>query len=118
MAAALLDSHDHEARIARTGICSVCVAAEPGPDVEIVEESVSIQHDLFGALDGQVGRVLEVLQDGRWHTLRQIAGELEIPEQSVSARIRDLRKPHFGRHTIERRKISGRPPIYQYRFVR
>lgn len=118
MATALLDSHDHEARIARTGICSVCIAAESA-GVEVVPESqAGVQHDLFGALDGQVGQVLEVLQDGRWHTLRQMAGELEIPEQSVSARIRDLRKPHFGRHTIERRKVAGHPPIFQYRLAR
>lgn len=111
----MLDAHDHDERIARTGICSVCVAAEASPGVELVDESVVVQHDLFGALDGQVGKVLEVLQDGRWHTLRQIAGQLEIPEQSVSARIRDLRKPHFGRHTVERRKVAERPPVYQYR---
>lgn len=115
----IVPDHDHDGRIARMGICSVCKAAAISDQLtpELVPESVGFQGDLFGKLDGDVGRVFEAMKDGRRYTLRQLSGSLDIPEASVSARIRDLRKPEFGGHVIEKHALGGRRG-YAYRLVR
>jgi hypothetical protein len=113
------DDHDHDGRMARLGICSVCEAQKVSAGAQaaqLVEAPVVHQADLFGSLDGQVGRVLDYLKDGRWHTLRAIAGALDIPETSASARIRDLRKPEFGSHDVRLRPAAGR--AFEYRLFR
>lgn len=48
-----------------------------------------------------------------WVTLAQIAHDLGYPESSVSARLRDLRKPKFGAYAVERRRVSG--GVFEYR---
>lgn len=116
----MAEGHDHEGRLARLGFCSVCEAARVAERVggpQLVEQPVTHQFDLFGELTGQVAAVFEVMRDGRWHTMRQIAGQLSIPEQSVSARIRDLRKTEFGSHTIVSERLPGRQG-FRYRIVR
>src|SRR5882672_407827 len=54
----------------------------------------------------QHNRVLAVMRDGREHTLAEISLITRNPEASVSARLRDLRKPRFGGHNIQRRYIE------------
>lgn len=61
----------------------------------------------------QMGRVRRFMADGVWHTLAEIAAECDAPEASVSARLRDLRKPRFGAWTVERRYVSA--GLYEYR---
>lgn len=69
-------------------------------------------------LDGQLQRVRSIVSDGEWHTLEQIAAMAEAPHASVSARLRDLRKPKFGAHTIERKRIDdGATGLHVYRMV-
>lgn len=54
-----------------------------------------------------------------WWTLRQLhAGlimyfSIHASEASISARLRDLRKPNFGGYTVERRRVEG--GFYEYR---
>jgi hypothetical protein len=50
----------------------------------------------------QLERVWNALQDGTPRTLKEISDATHDPQASVSARIRDLRKEHFGGHTINR----------------
>ena len=38
-----------------------------------------------------------------WMTLSEIAGLTEFGEASISAQLRHLRKPRFGRHRVEKR---------------
>ena len=52
----------------------------------------------------------------RWRTLAEISEATEIPEASVSARLRDLRKGEIPRDTIERRLRSRR--TLEYRMLR
>lgn len=49
----------------------------------------------------QLVRVFEALCESGWITLHDLAEKAKAPEASVSARIRDLRKPRFGGFTIE-----------------
>ena len=53
-------------------------------------------------LSGQLARVRELMRDGRWRTLAEIAAATGASEAGASARLRDLRKPKHGAHTVER----------------
>lgn len=66
-----------------------------------------------GRLNKQLVAVREIMEDGLWHTLGEIADRTANPESSVSARLRDLRKPRFGLRTIERRYVSQ--GLWEYR---
>jgi hypothetical protein len=66
-------------------------------------------------LSKQLYAVLDVMKDGRWRTLPQLAEATDSPEASVSARLRDLRKPKFGAHTVERQYVSQ--GVFQYRLL-
>jgi hypothetical protein len=63
-------------------------------------------------LTGQLRRIVDVMRDGRWRSLREIADRTGDPEASISAQLRHLRKPRFGAHTVERRREGA---TYQYR---
>lgn len=53
-------------------------------------------------LNRQARAVWSFMRDGKWHTLDQIEEATGYPQASVSARLRDFRKPKFGGHTVER----------------
>jgi len=59
--------------------------------------------------------VRAAMSDGRWHTLSELGAKLGYPEASVSARLRDLRKPKHGGHTVERRYAGS--GLWEYRLV-
>ena len=66
-------------------------------------------------LHGQLGRIWEVIKNGCWYTLADLATKTGAPEASISAQLRHLRKPRFGGHTIEKQRCpSGQ---YEYRLV-
>ena len=65
-------------------------------------------------LAAQHHRVLAILRDGGWHTLAELSGTTKDPEASISARIRDLRKPRFGSYIVDRRRRDGRGQ-FEYR---
>ena len=58
-------------------------------------------------------RVWSVMRDGGRHTLAEISKVTKDPEASVSARLRDLRKPQFGGHTVERRQMINGKFLYR-----
>jgi RIO-like serine/threonine protein kinase len=51
--------------------------------------------------------------DHQWRSLREISQFTEMPEASISARLRDLRKPRFGGYLVERRRRSA--GTFEYR---
>lgn len=56
-------------------------------------------------LGTQFDRVRALMADGQWRTLREIADAIgKGSEAAISARLRDLRKPEYGRWTVERRR--------------
>jgi len=66
----------------------------------------------------QLGRVWNAMQDSRWRTLHEIAGITGDPEASISARLRDLRKPRFGAYVVERnRRGEAERGIFEYRLL-
>ena len=77
-------------------------------------DGITYSHRLDHArLSLQRQRVWDLMQDGHWHTLEEIAHATGSPEASVSARLRDLRKPRFGAHNVERRRVAG--GLHEYR---
>ena len=73
------------------------------------------------ALKAQLDVVREVMEDGNWHSLGEIRTKTEhetgkhATEQSICARIKDLRNDKFGGYNIEHRCRTGR--AWQYRMV-
>jgi hypothetical protein len=66
-------------------------------------------------LTGQLLRVWECMQDGRWRTLKQIAEVTKDPEASISAQLRHLRKKRFGSHEVEKEYLNN--GLYKYRLI-
>ena len=64
-------------------------------------------------LNAQAQDVWDVIKHGGWLSLSMISLVSGHPEASVSARLRDFRKPKFGGHKIERRHVAG--GLWQYR---
>lgn len=67
-------------------------------------------------LRGQLELVAWLMRDGAWWTIPALAARVGCSQTSASARIRDLRKPKFGGHTIERQYVTR--GVWRYRMVR
>ncbi len=69
-------------------------------------------------LGNQLERVLNLMSDGHWRGLEEIARTIRAPHASVSTRLRDLRKPRFGAHMVERRRLDDpKAGLWVYRLV-
>lgn len=68
-----------------------------------------------GRLFSQLQDVRALMRDGQWRTLANISAATGHPQASVSARLRDLRKPRWGSHTVEREYIDQ--GLWQYRLL-
>lgn len=90
------------------------LAALPEPDGATYEPDLDRSR-----LGDQALRVWSVMRDGEWRTLAELAAAVTAPEASVSARLRDFRKPAWGAQTVERRR-RGDPGrgVFEYRLVR
>lgn len=69
-------------------------------------------------LTGQLKRVYDLMADGVWRTLQEIADITHDPHASISAQLRHLRKPRHGSFTIEKRR-RGDPSrgLWEYRLA-
>lgn len=66
-------------------------------------------------LEASLGRIRAAMADGRWWTLPELAHAGECSPAGASARLRDLRKPKFGGHTVERRYRGD--GVWEYRLT-
>jgi len=67
----------------------------------------------------QRAAVLAFMRAGRWRTLAEISHATGAPEASVSARLRDFRKPEIGGWTVnKRRKFNSWSGSWEYQMVR
>lgn len=66
-------------------------------------------------LGKQHASVLGLMKDGRWRTLERISEVTGIKEPSVSARLRDLRKPQHGSYTVDRNHLGK--GLWEYRVL-
>ncbi len=63
----------------------------------------------------QMTRVWNVMNDGHWRSLSEIATVTGDPLQSISARLRDFRKARFGKQLVERRYVTQ--GVWEYRLL-
>ena len=64
----------------------------------------------------QLNEVRRLMVPGDWWTLAELARATGYPEASISARLRDLRKPKFGGYTVERQYVER--GLFRYRVTR
>lgn len=62
--------------------------------------------------------IFNLMKDGKWRTLKEIATLLHYPESSISAQLRHMRKPRFGSHTVNRRSKGERTRgLFEYQLI-
>ena len=66
-------------------------------------------------LGSQLDRVRDLMLDGVWRTLGEIADVTGDPAASVSAQLRHLRKEKFGSYRVERQHVEG--GLFEYRVL-
>lgn len=70
---------------------------------------LSLQHE----------RIRDLMLDGKWRSLDEIATETGDPAASISAQLRHLRKPRFGGWTVEKQARADRARgLFEYRLSR
>jgi len=69
-------------------------------------------------LTGQILRIYDLMQDGRWRTLGEIEQMIGDPQASISAQLRHLRKRRFGSHEVNKRgRYEGTHGTFEYQLV-
>lgn len=65
-----------------------------------------------------VWRVMAAPKMDNWYTLSELRALTGHPESSISARIRDFRKPRWGGHFVyRRRRGTAERGLFEYRLV-
>lgn len=76
-------------------------------------DGVDYQPELdFVRLKGQMERIYNLMIDGNWRSLSHIARITGDPEASISAQLRNFRKPRFGAYQVNRKR-EGNTWLYQ-----
>jgi hypothetical protein len=69
-------------------------------------------------LAGQILRVFDVMRGAEWLSLLELRERTGDPIASISAQLRNLRKPEFGSHTIlRRRREPAERGLHEYHLV-
>lgn len=66
-------------------------------------------------LGGQTKRVFDLMCDGKFRSVTEVARALRIPETSASSQLRNLRKQRFGGHDVPTRNNDA--GFYEYRLI-
>lgn len=66
-------------------------------------------------LQRQHERIRDLMRDGAWRTLGEIAALTRDPESSISAQLRHLRKPRYGSWRVEKQRRSQ--GTWEYRLL-
>jgi hypothetical protein len=70
-------------------------------------------------LADQLARVRNLMADGQWRTpvaILEAVGQGSEQTAAITARLRDIRKPRFGEHLVERRRV-GNTGLFEYRVM-
>jgi hypothetical protein len=70
-------------------------------------------------LRAQFAAVFALMSDGEWRTLNEIRAQTGgvWETQSLSARLRDFRKPKFGAHIVDKERVPGANGLWRYRLI-
>jgi len=69
----------------------------------------------YKRLSGQHLKVYNLMQDGRYRTLPEIADLISEPPASISAQLRHFRKKSFGSHIVNK-KYEGNG-LFSYQLI-
>lgn len=98
-----------------TGVTPRAFLDDFAPAESFDGETFEEEHDGV-RLGAQLEKVRDLMQDGAWRTLEEIAEKTAAPTHSISARLRDLRKLKFGGYEVKRRSRGERTRgLYEYR---
>lgn len=64
-------------------------------------------------LSTQLEKIKSYISDGEWYSLDNISAATNSPHSSVSAQLRNMRKPRFGGCIIEKQYMGN--GLYHYR---
>lgn len=94
-----------------------CPSGYQAPPAGMTFDGPDYNHSLDQArLTGQILRIYNLMRDGRWRTLSEIAQATGDPQASISAQLRNLRKARFGSHTVsKRRRGEAERGLFEYR---
>lgn len=69
-------------------------------------------------LTRQIDRIFDLMSDTKYRTLGDIEETLNIPQASISAHLRSLRKKRFGEHTVLKQR-TGDPAkgLFEYKLI-
>ena len=69
-------------------------------------------------LNGQLAKVYNWMSDGNWRSLSELKNLAGGSEAGCSARLRDLRKPKYGSHIVNRRRRGDpRAGTFEYQLI-
>ena len=71
------------------------------------EIAVNLNQETNRYYHGNRYKVIQLVKDSEWRTLKNISTELSIGETSASALLRQLRQTKYGSHTVNLRKNNG-----------
>ncbi len=94
----------------QTSLLDFVVPAFDGATFEAPRDADRLGHQLGAVRD-------YLLRVGCWCSLVEIERATGYPQASISARIRDLRKPKFGGFNVQRRRRVGSRGTFEYRIV-
>lgn len=66
-------------------------------------------------LPPHIRAVFDAMKDGNWRTLNMIVFKVGGTRPNAAARLRDLRKPQYGGHVVEKKVV--RKGVWQYRLL-
>lgn len=69
----------------------------------------------YKRLNGQHHKIYNLMQDGKYRTLPEIADLISEPPASISAQLRHFRKKSFGSHTVNK-KYEGNG-LFSYQLI-
>lgn len=71
------------------------------------ERAINLNKETNRYYAGNRYRLIHLVKDSNWRTLKNISSELDIGETSASALLRQLRQSKYGSHTVNLRKNNG-----------
>lgn len=71
-------------------------------------------------LGKQITDIYNLMEDGKWRTLREIEQATGHPQASCSAQLRHLRKERFGAHQVNKQRRETEPAekgVFEYQLI-
>ena len=68
-------------------------------------------------LTGQLHSIFMLMSDGNYRTVNEIHEQLGYPHASISAQLRNLKKPKFGGHGLEKKRVFEDSALWTFKII-